>query len=223
MRKAILLSIVFLFGAASLEAAKPMALVVFASGKAELRRGEKTQKLKVRTLLEEGDVILTHDKARVSIQFSEGVISQIGAGTTIEISTLKKSGGNVEAALKMQQGSLAMSVARGGNAIQVTTPTSVAGVRGTEFIIESEEEATQVLVNEGTVNVSNGTEDEDVEAGHKVTASAEALQGGILAAFEKQKFEIIEQLKKSREKNLEHLIEQIRKNQELIQQARQNY
>jgi hypothetical protein len=60
-----------------------------------------------------------------------------------------------------------------GSSVKIVTPTATASVRGTEFMVKEEEEASTTLVSEGSVEVSDSSNEnsEVVEEGNKANIS----------------------------------------------------
>ena len=54
------------------EKIRKIALVTFRVGDAEIQRGDKVRKIRVREIIEENDVIRTGKNSRVIVQFSQG-------------------------------------------------------------------------------------------------------------------------------------------------------
>jgi len=197
---------------AVLEAGKPMGLVVFKKGRVYLYRGGKRSVLKKDDLLMARDRIRTGRRAKVSIQFRTGAIFRIGPKSNVTIRSLHRK----SVAMKLGSGSVAGRVK--GYRVQITTPTAIAGVRGTEFIVESSQKKAKVLVNKGIVEVTNprGVEKKTVTAGKKVVATTRGLQLSIMQAYEKQKFKIFAEFNRVKKANIEMLIEQKRRNMEMM-------
>lgn len=185
------------------------------------------------TTLAAGAEIRTGKKSSVTLQLSPTLMCRIGENTVLRLETLSG-----KTRLQLKTGSVGARVQPNtGTQMQVVTPTAVAGVRGTEFIVESdagdisqadegstENPESRVLVNEGTVAVSpanDETASRDVGAGNKIVSDGENLKLSILAQFEKQKFSIFDGFEKLKKKNYEAYLEQVRRNEELKEQMEQ--
>ena len=193
------------------------ALIVHVKGEASARIAGDTpaQKLKANSTIPVGAEIRTGQQGAVVVQLSRTLICRIGPASVVRVESLQR--------LKLANGSVGARADEGGR-LEVVTPTAVAGVRGTEFIVESESAtedgestgSTTVLVNEGTVAVENPAgESQDVEAGNKIISDGESLRLSILEKFEQQKFEILEAFGELKKKNFESFMEQVRRNEEL--------
>jgi hypothetical protein len=198
-------------------AAEPRALVLGVTGQAHARIGEqKPAPIKRDTTLPAGVEIRTGKGAQVTLQLSPTLLCRIGENSTVKLDVLS---GTIR--LNMQKGSVGTQAGK-GTQMQIATPTAIASVRGTEFIVETESEAeATVLVNEGTVAVENEAgQSADVEAGNKVVADAQDLKLSIMEQFEKDKFAIFEEFKKLKKQNYDAYLEQVRRNEELREQMR---
>ncbi|MCB1318999.1 MAG: FecR domain-containing protein [Leptospiraceae bacterium] len=202
------------------------ALVVRSTGTAHYIRGEEKKPLAKDTILYQGDVIeVGAGESFADVQLSETFMCRVGKDTRIAIDLLQEASGDRQIQLNLSKGEVVGKLESGGQShnVQLFTPTSVAAVRGTEFIVESDDDSSSVLVNEGEVNVSNESgASENVSAGNKATSDGEELIVGIMEAFEKQRFEIVEQFEQSKKANFEMYMDQVRRNQELMDQMRNN-
>lgn len=203
---------------------EPLGLVVYTKGQAHLVHGGKKQNLQKDTLVGAGDSLQTTANGHITVQFRTGVIFRVGPRSNVKVKTLAANA----VRMSVSGGSLGTRLRRPGDyRIDIETPTAVAGVRGTDVIVEVNEEKkeSKVMVDKGVVEVtdSKGENKTAVEAGTKVTATTTGLQKGILEAFEKQKFEIFQQFEKEKRKNIEMLIEQKRRNRELMEQQQKMF
>lgn len=127
-------------------------IIVFASGDAMIVRDGKEVPAKVGMVVNERDVLKTTN-GTVDLQTKNGSAVRIRNYTTVTISKLYGEG-NADTRLSMQHGGLMASVKRksGKESFTVTTPTAIAGVRGTTFSVDSNEgEPTRVKVMDGSV------------------------------------------------------------------------
>ncbi len=116
------------------------------------------------SVVNQGDVIETGVASRATILFDDGSVLRMGPDTTLEIKKLAydQEKGVVESAYDLAQGTL-MSIVGSlfgneGSSYEVSTPTAVAGVRGTTFILKvgvrpaTGEMSTMGVGVDGTVN-----------------------------------------------------------------------
>lgn len=176
-------------------------IVVKVSGRPELVRGGKTSALKIKDFLMTGDTIKTSATSSVSIMLKKGVMVNVGAQgkpTTVTIDSLVHREDGADVRLNLTQGNLANQIKpeTGNYSYEVKTPTSVASVRGTEFVMDTEEESSSLFVNSGAVNFSDPISGDSsvVKEGFKAVADTEGIKTAILEEFEKQKMAIFDTL-----------------------------
>ena len=199
-----------------LSAKEPLGLVVYKNGGALLVSGSRTRNLQTNDLVGQGDVLRT-TTGRITVQLRSGVVFAISPNTNVTVDKLQAKA----VSLKVGQGSVSAQVKKGdGFEFQVVAPTAIAGVRGTDVIVEVEpaKGESKVMVENGTVEVTDpsGEKKEVVGDGEKVTSTTKGIQKGILEAFEKQKFEIFKEFDRVKKANLEMIIEQKRINRDLM-------
>jgi len=217
------------FFAVNLQAqdAKALALIVQAVGKSEIVRDSKSIPVKVNDLVRKGDLIRTLGDGQVSVQLSSGAIFRMSPQTEVLLQDLVHDSSGLRVQMDVRKGSLASQIDKLGSkdSYKVTAPTAIASVRGTQFIVEISDVAKQasVLVGNGAVGVSDSDGHEQVvPSGEKCTADGHQIIKSMMEDFEKEKFRIFADLKKFQRENFDQLVEQIRKNQEMMQQMRQN-
>jgi hypothetical protein len=207
---------------------KALALVVQIKGKSEIVRGGKTIPAKVNELIQKGDLLRTHKDASVSVQLSSGAMFKMAADTEVMLADLVRDNTGFRVKLDVRRGSLANKIDQmgGKDNYTVQAPTAVAGVRGTEFLVEINEAVNQatVLVNDGSVAVQDpaGKLPEEVcEEGNKIVSDGQQMKETLLEQFEKDKMAIFAEMSRFKQQNFEQLVEQIRKNREMMDQHRQ--
>lgn len=137
-------------------------------------------------LLYPEDKLKTSSSSKAEIKFDDGSIVRLGDNTYLEIQKMVKDNeGSRENILKQTAGKIWVMIkklTKGKRKFEVITPTAVAGVRSTGFMVEIEMSlATKVLVFKGSVGVKRFTpkpEEQDlmkeflIKAGEKTTISA---------------------------------------------------
>jgi len=117
------------------------AVVVFAIGDSKVRHADQTEeKAQLGTTLAAGDNIVTGEAGKVDIQFPDGSSIRISPKSTIDFSKLSQTaGGATETQVALVSGKVFAKVNKGQKQdnFSVVTPTAIAGVRGTSFIVES--------------------------------------------------------------------------------------
>ena len=120
-------------------------------------------------LLNPGDVITTGENSYASVVFQDdGSRIKLGENATLTLNAKRKKI-SLRKKLFLKTGRLWAKVTkRRGTEFQVTTPTSVASVKGTRFIIEEDKDGvTWLWVLEDKVKFSNGKMEVEVNEGEK--------------------------------------------------------
>ena len=98
-----------------------------------------------------GDTIRVLERSRADIAMLDQSVLRLNANTSITIQGVKDGGTGL---LNLLKGA-AHFLSRGPRSLEVQTPFTVAGVRGTEFLVSVEVDKTYVTVFEGTVVAEN--------------------------------------------------------------------
>ncbi|MGQ9371125.1 FecR family protein [Azospirillum sp. ST 5-10] len=138
-------------------AAQPVGEVVTLIGQAERVRGGAAEPVVRGMAVEPGDVLNTGPAGRLRIRFVDGSTGVLGVESTLTVARFAQPGGagTRDAALELGRGilrSIAETV-RPGQRFDVRTPTAVASVRSTEWIVVITPEGTGVLALDGRVAV----------------------------------------------------------------------
>ena len=133
--------------------AAPVAKAVSVQGTVETQRVGQTgwQPVRLNDLFSPGDTIRVQARSRADIALLDQSMLRLNANTTIKVDTPKQGKTGL---VDMLRGA-AHFFSRGPNSLEVTTPFTVAGVRGTEFFIQLEPQAALLTVFEGTVVAQN--------------------------------------------------------------------
>ena len=131
-----------------------------------LRAGEeKWEKAEVDMSVYPGDKVKTEAKSEVELILDDGSMLRIEEKSLVEIVDSKIEGEGEGAKknffLNLFSGKTLNNFKKLINSksqYNITTKTAVAGVRGTEFSVEADEDKTEVAVYEGEVEVSNKVE-----------------------------------------------------------------
>ncbi|MEE8575368.1 MAG: FecR family protein, partial [Thermodesulfobacteriota bacterium] len=117
--------------------------------------------LEVGSVIEVGDVLRTKSESKVEITFIDDSVMRIAPRTKIRIEEYLFDGNKREAGVvKLFRGKARAIVSRASNGssigkFEVHTPTAVAGVRGTDFVVFHSLNLSGVLVTLGLVEVYN--------------------------------------------------------------------
>ncbi|MCS7205848.1 MAG: FecR family protein [Leptospiraceae bacterium] len=200
-------------------------LVVYTKGKSYLTRDGQKKEIQIRTLIEEKDIITTEKESSLHVQLANGVMIRIGANTKIEFEKILKAIQQYEYKLVLRQGEVLTKIDKQKEKriqFDVQAPTAIASVRGTEFLMEADNNKTLIAVNDGSLMVMDINQKERVilNSGEKIIATYEAFEKSLLEDYEKKKFELLQEFEKTRQKNLEILIQQLESNQKIIEEQK---
>ncbi|MBE7411071.1 MAG: lipoprotein LipL45 [Leptospiraceae bacterium] len=131
------------------------AVVVFSIGESKILHADSTEeKANLGSTLRPGDKVLTGDKAKVDIQIGDGSVVRLAAKTTMDFNKLMlNDNGTADTQMALVSGKVFAKVqkAQKNDNFSVVTPTAIAGVRGTSFIMENGKD------NKATVKVIDGS------------------------------------------------------------------
>ncbi len=135
------------------------ALVVFSVGDSRIIHADLTEeKAVLGSAFKTGDKILTGAKSKVDIQIGKSSAVRLGANTTLEFTGLANSvNGNLDSKLSITTGKIFANISKENknDSFSISTPTLVAGVRGTSFLIDiKKDEFAMIKVVDGSVAVS---------------------------------------------------------------------
>lgn len=132
---------------------KPVAKVVSVQGSVEVQKvgEEQWQEVKLNDAYCPGDKIRVQEKSRADVALGEKSVIRLNQNTTITLQEVKKEGSSV---IDMVKGA-AHFFSSGPDSLEVHTPFTTAGVRGTEFLVSVEDDRTLLSTFEGTVVASN--------------------------------------------------------------------
>jgi tetratricopeptide (TPR) repeat protein len=158
-------------GAAPGKACDPApAKAVSVQGTVESKRAAAAdwQPVKLNDTFCPGDTIRVQAKSRADVMLLNQSIMRLNANSTITVAAPKDQTTGVVGLL---QGATNI-LSRGPRSLEVNTPFTVAGVRGTEFYLSVESDRTLVTVFEGTVVAENKAGSLSLTDGQSATAEA---------------------------------------------------
>jgi hypothetical protein len=194
-KKAITIHVLVLFAAALVSCSsgtKSESFVTFCTGSATFQRGSgAVTQLQVKDQVQDGDVIRTGDKSYVVIQSTDGLVLRIEQKSEVAISAFNTV---AKREITLSRGKVLSSVAKlkKDSEYKVKTPTTIASVRGTEFLTEFNGKRSIVAVGSGKVSVERSAGNPDLKIVDK----------GSTAVVEEQK-EIVSMRKINRLETLE--------------------
>ena len=123
-----------------------------------LQHGPKVRLASTGVKVQWGDLVTTDSNGRARVLLDDGSILNVGSNSQIRV--VQHDAANQRTQIQMAYGRLrasAIRLTRPGSSFEVRTPTAVAGVVGTDFSLEFENEITSIHVYEGSVNFCNLT------------------------------------------------------------------
>lgn len=149
-------------------APKPVGNVVVVTGAPTLERNGKAYRLAANLALYNGDTITTPKSATVKIVLADDSLLTIGANSRFKLENLAVKDDSRSATFRLYFGKLRAVVtkfARGASELRFYTPTAVAGVRGTQLVLEYDQDAqrTTLSVLDGNVGFRSLQEPTAVE------------------------------------------------------------
>lgn len=172
-------------------------VVTFNKGDNKLISKEgKEQKIQRDVFFFKDDTIRTGKEGIVDIQLVDGVIIRIKQNSELKLSDIlvEDNGNTIKTRLDLKSGKVFTKTTKKLNAessFVIATPTFVAGVRGTEFIVEESGDKEQTLVSDGAVSIEkldeNGKptgKETVIEQGHKGLIQKDSIQSQDLSSEE---------------------------------------
>ena len=150
------------------EAKPPLARIASVQGTVEAQRDGETAwaPVKLNELYSEGDHIRVLKRSRADLVLLDRSVLRLNENSAITIQPVRgKSTGVVD----LLRGAVHI-FSRGPDSLAVNTPFTVAGVRGTEFLVEVEAERALVTTFEGVVVASNAAGSVTVVGGQSAVA-----------------------------------------------------
>lgn len=168
------------------------AKATFVKGKAEVgaTADGPFKKLKRNKKVMAGSFLKTHENARVELRFKDGSILRVGPSSTLQLSgaNLDSKSSEVQVNATLIGGKAWANVSKmvgTESSFEVKTHNAVAGVRGTVFRVDlDQDQATVVKVYNGAVAVSNSPFFTDKAAGKKSLSPIDPGRKQIAAPFQ---------------------------------------
>lgn len=196
------------------EAAKTVAnngIINFMTGDVTATTDGKIIKVNVGDAVTQGMVIKTGSKSVVDIYFNSSVIRILEKSSVVMKELVKDLQSNKELSeFYVENGKLFSKVSRKlveGEKFSVTSPTAVAGVRGTEFLVEEDNGKSKISCIEGTVAVKEP---------EKADTEYVLVEAGKEAEIEKGKPVSVSDLKQQNLENIRRIKEEIKELREDI-------
>jgi ferric-dicitrate binding protein FerR (iron transport regulator) len=155
-----------------------------------IARGAKNMSASAKTVVDWQDVVKTEASGRARVSLDDGSVLNVGSASTLTV--VKHDAGAQQTDLEIGFGKIraqAQKISQPNGKFEVHTPAGVAGVVGTDFYVDYENNMMTVIVYEGIVRVCNlAGVCVEVKAGQMTTvrkddASAPAAQQATLATL----------------------------------------
>ncbi|MBN2160399.1 MAG: FecR domain-containing protein [Spirochaetes bacterium] len=175
----IALSFLLFPGGCARKAGMDHGVITFKVGQASVQRaGSGPAELAPGDRVAAGDILTTGARSAVAIQFSERCVIRVDENTTFRVVKIE----DKELKMFIPDGSVMGKLIRREKAgLEITTPTSLAAVRGTEFSVTYKDGRSKVAVSEGNVRAAAARHD---DAGNMLAAAEKEVSVGAGKAAE---------------------------------------
>lgn len=185
---------VILFGYPLIAAPGPVsptstAVILVIEGKVDVARASQIGQWKPAVLsqgLGVGDRIRTFENSRALLRLADATLVRVGERSTIDIRLPKNP--NSKLGMVLERGIAYLLNRNPPDTVEVATPTATCAIRGTEFVIESNEAgATIVSVLDGHVLIANAQGETEVTSGQegKAVVGEPPTRRGLIEAEKK--------------------------------------
>ena len=212
-----------------------LAAVLNVSGEAFYERDGKTAPAKIKTIFFKSDRVFTK-KGKIDIQIGPSAVLHLAPYTSVKLAELTDTNNKTSIAVELDAGRGYTKFAKPmppGSKYAIKSPTMVAAVRGTEFVLSAGDESEQphedsdipagVFVNTGKVAVSPASREDDVielAPGEQVTGVDNALVKGVMEDFLKKKMKLFKQLNCMKEAQYKIMEREKNRQLELLEKVR---
>src|SRR2546430_16810317 len=138
-----------------------------------IRRPPRSTLFPYTTLFRSGDTIRVRERSRADLAMLDQSVLRLNANTEITLEAVKEERTGVVNLLR----GAAHFFSRGPRSLEVQTPFTIAGVRGTEFLVSVEPDRTLLTIFEGTVFAENPTGNLTLTSGQSAIAEAGEAPG----------------------------------------------
>jgi hypothetical protein len=121
-----------------------------------ITRGAKSMSANAKTAVDWLDVVNTQTSGRARVSLDDGSVLNVGSDSSVKV--VKHDAGAQQTDLEVTVGKIrsqAQKISQPGGKFEVHTPAGVAGVVGTDFYVDYENNVMTVMVFEGLVKVCN--------------------------------------------------------------------
>ncbi len=149
------------------------AVVLLRTGSVVMHRGSEAVPLQPGFRLQKDDTVTVPANARLDLRMPDGSLMQIRGEAEIRLASL-----NRRIVVEQKMGRSYHSVADSSERIEFTveTPTAIASVRGTRFVVENSLQATTIRVTEGSVQTTVRRPGPEEESSTSVLHASEEVE-----------------------------------------------
>ncbi len=172
MKKLLLVSLILCLGMFAM--ADTVALLSASKGKVNLERESNDIEFKKGELLHNSDVLRTGPESFAAYKFIDASsLVKLFSNSVVTINADKKDG-KLAKRVKINQGSVLSTIKSGTGSFSVQTPTTVASVKGTEFMTRVDDDGNSIfIVTDGEVDLRVMATDERMSVGKGKTATVD--------------------------------------------------
>ncbi len=182
MKKTLIIAVLLLNALGMLLANEAVAIISATRGRVELTRNNKPIRFKAGDMIFNNDQIKTAGESFAAVKYLDGSSTlKIFSNSVVRINAAVV-GNNMNKNTTISMGSANSSVTRRGGTYTVQTPTTVASVKGTDFLTKLIDYLTLIIVNEGEVVVKNTITNREMEV--KAGYTAKSDDQGLLSVEE---------------------------------------
>ncbi|MDH4262418.1 MAG: FecR family protein [Spirochaetia bacterium] len=213
-------------------------LVSFVSGEATVSKNNKSIPAKLSMKVEENDVITTKN-GMIRIQITDAYICHIEKNTTVTFKKILESSSIKSYNIDLHKGQVFSRLIHDKNKhseLTISTPTFTAGVRGTEFMVNVNDQEPSAKVEPASekfipsgVYVKNGSVDVEtigkknlqkinVKSGEQAAVEPGQLIKDVLDDYVATKMKILDELRIMKEYNCKLIDEQKEKNRKMLEE-----
>lgn len=211
-----------------------LAAALSVKGECFYERDGKTAPVKVKTIFFRNDRVFTK-KGNLDVQIGPVAVLHLSPYSTVVLSELSTQNNNDKITVDLSSGRGYTKFAKkmnAGSSYTINSPTLVAGIRGTEFIMsaggdegDDADVPSGVFVNTGVVSVtstSNAGAATEVNPGEQLTGGDNALVKSVMQDFIRKKMELFKKLEAMKEAQYKILAREKERQIEALERVRKS-
>ncbi len=135
-------------------------IIKFYSGSVKVITASGAKNAELKLILYNNDKIITGNSSRADIQLGDFGIIRIAENSETTLKAILDKAEEYTAKLNSGEILCKIEKLKKGQSVNIETPTAVAGVRGTTFLVKSQKDKSEVAVADGKVSVASKKEPE---------------------------------------------------------------